>query len=56
MSEVVIKFKDEKTATAFVSWFCNSGEQDYFISQEDVNKPMAKSFDYDFKNNIITEE
>ncbi len=56
MSKVVIKFETEEKANAFIGWFCNSGEQDYFTSQKDSEQPMVNRFSYDFKNNIIKEE
>jgi hypothetical protein len=55
MKEVLIKFETEKQAEEFVSWFSNSGEQDYFQQEEfvDDEENIVDSFEYDYKNNII---
>lgn len=53
MKEVKIKFETEEMAEGFMNWFCNSGEQDYFITMDDIMQPGANNFDYDFNKNEI---
>ena len=55
LTEVVIKFQTEEQAAEFVSWFSNSGEQDYFQQKEYVDNDLdiCDKFEYDYQNNII---
>lgn len=50
--EVLIKFTSQEQAQAFMSWLCNSGEQEYF-DMEEYEDNIASNLDYDFENQII---
>lgn len=58
MKEVLIKFETEEQASEFISWFSNSGVQDYFQQEEyvDDEKDVCNKFDYDYQNKIINGE
>lgn len=55
MKEVLIKFETLAQAKEFLSWFSNSGEQDFFQQEEyvDNENDICNKFDYDYQNNII---
>lgn len=55
MNEVLIRFENGFQAQEFMSWFSNSGEQDYFDQKENVDNEdnICNKFEYDYENNII---
>jgi len=55
MKKVLIKFETEKQVSEFMSWLCNSGEQEYFEMKDNVynEEDICTNFEYDFQNNII---
>lgn len=57
-SKVEINFENEAAAKHFARWLCGQGEQDYWIWMEErefeeSGNITAKSFDYDYENNVI---
>jgi hypothetical protein len=54
-TKVVIEFPTQEHAEHFVSWMCNSGEQDYWqaLEHSESNLP-SPMFDYEYKatNNV----
>jgi hypothetical protein len=53
---VTIKFDNALQASAFMVWFCEAGEQDYFNFAEIIEdeKKCVNSFSYDSTTSTIT--
>jgi hypothetical protein len=54
-NEVLLKFENKDQADAFLAWFSNSGEQDYFEQREYEDDPtnICDQIEYDYQNNIL---
>ena len=46
MTEVVIEFPDDEKAKAFMEWFSDSGEQEYWSDVREDS--VVENFEYDF--------